>query len=68
MTTRQRVLSGMRPTGRVHLGNLLGALEQRLLDQRLMGGGVVLAPKGDLAQVGAVSHLAIAEEPSRRSA
>ena len=25
-TTRERVLSGMRPTGRVHLGNYLGAL------------------------------------------
>lgn len=27
MTPRARVLSGMRPTGRLHLGNLLGALE-----------------------------------------
>jgi tryptophanyl-tRNA synthetase len=27
MTTRHRVLSGMRPTGRIHLGNLLGALD-----------------------------------------
>jgi tryptophanyl-tRNA synthetase len=27
MTTGPRVLSGMRPTGRVHLGNLLGALD-----------------------------------------
>ncbi|MBI2468759.1 MAG: tryptophan--tRNA ligase [Candidatus Rokubacteria bacterium] len=27
MTARDRVLSGMRPTGRLHLGNLLGALE-----------------------------------------
>jgi tryptophanyl-tRNA synthetase len=26
-TTRERVLSGMRPTGRLHLGNYLGALE-----------------------------------------
>ncbi len=26
-TTRERVLSGMRPTGRLHLGNHLGALE-----------------------------------------
>jgi tryptophanyl-tRNA synthetase len=26
MTTRERVLSGMRPTGQVHLGNYLGAL------------------------------------------
>ncbi len=27
MAPRERVLSGMRPTGRLHLGNLLGALE-----------------------------------------
>ncbi len=27
MTTRKRVLSGMRPTGRLHLGNLHGALD-----------------------------------------
>ncbi len=27
MATRERVLSGMRPTGRLHLGNLLGALD-----------------------------------------
>jgi tryptophanyl-tRNA synthetase len=27
MTIRSRVLSGMRPTGRLHLGNLLGALD-----------------------------------------
>jgi tryptophanyl-tRNA synthetase len=27
MTTRQRVLSGMRPTGRLHLGHLVGALQ-----------------------------------------
>ena len=27
MTTRQRVVSGMRPTGRLHLGHLVGALE-----------------------------------------
>jgi len=27
MTTRDRVLSGMRPTGRLHLGNYLGALD-----------------------------------------
>lgn len=27
MTTRQRVLSGMRPTGRLHLGHLMGALQ-----------------------------------------
>ena len=27
MAARERVLSGMRPTGRLHLGNLLGALE-----------------------------------------
>ena len=26
MTTKERVLSGMRPTGKVHLGNYLGAL------------------------------------------
>ena len=25
-TTRERMLSGMRPTGKVHLGNYLGAL------------------------------------------
>jgi tryptophanyl-tRNA synthetase len=35
MTARQRVVSGMRPTGRVHLGNLLGALDNwvRLQDE-----------------------------------
>jgi tryptophanyl-tRNA synthetase len=27
VTTRERVLSGMRPTGRLHLGNYLGALD-----------------------------------------
>jgi tryptophanyl-tRNA synthetase len=27
MTTKQRVLSGMRPTGRLHLGHLVGALQ-----------------------------------------
>ncbi len=27
MTTRKRILSGMRPTGRLHLGNYTGALE-----------------------------------------
>ncbi len=27
MTTRQRVVSGMRPTGRLHLGHLVGALD-----------------------------------------
>jgi len=27
MTERKRILSGMRPTGRLHLGNLHGALE-----------------------------------------
>ena len=27
MTTRERVLSGMRPTGKLHLGNYLGALD-----------------------------------------
>lgn len=27
MAARERVLSGMRPTGRIHLGNLLGALD-----------------------------------------
>jgi tryptophanyl-tRNA synthetase len=27
MTSRQRVVSGMRPTGRLHLGHLVGALE-----------------------------------------
>lgn len=27
MATRSRVLSRMRPTGRLHLGNFLGALE-----------------------------------------
>ncbi len=26
MTTRKRILSGMRPTGPLHLGNYLGAL------------------------------------------
>lgn len=26
MTSRERVLSGMRPSGKVHLGNYLGAL------------------------------------------
>ena len=26
MTRRQRILSGMQPTGRMHLGNYLGAL------------------------------------------
>ncbi len=33
--TRERVLSGMRPTGRLHLGNLLGALDNwvRLQDE-----------------------------------
>ncbi len=35
MATRERVLSGMRPTGRLHLGNLLGALDNwvRLQDE-----------------------------------
>jgi tryptophanyl-tRNA synthetase len=35
VTTRPRVLSGMRPTGRLHLGNLLGALDNwvRLQDE-----------------------------------
>ncbi len=35
MTARDRVLSGTRPTGRLHLGNLLGALEDwvRLQDE-----------------------------------
>ena len=27
MTSKPRVLSGMRPTGKLHLGNYLGALE-----------------------------------------
>jgi tryptophanyl-tRNA synthetase len=27
MSARPRVLSGMRPTGRLHLGNFLGALD-----------------------------------------
>jgi tryptophanyl-tRNA synthetase len=27
VTAPERVLSGMRPTGRLHLGNLLGALD-----------------------------------------
>ena len=33
--SRQRVLSGMRPTGKLHLGNYLGALENwvRLQDE-----------------------------------
>ena len=26
--TRERVLSGMRPSGKVHLGNYLGALDK----------------------------------------
>jgi len=35
MTSRQRVLSGMRPTGKLHLGNYLGALDNwvRLQDE-----------------------------------
>jgi len=35
MASRERVLSGMRPTGRLHLGNLLGALDNwvRLQDE-----------------------------------
>lgn len=35
MTGKQRILSGMRPTGRLHLGNLVGALENwvRLQDE-----------------------------------
>ncbi len=35
MATRKRVLSGMRPTGRLHLGHLVGALENwvKLQDQ-----------------------------------
>jgi tryptophanyl-tRNA synthetase len=35
MTTRERVLSGMRPTGKLHLGNYLGALDNwvRLQDE-----------------------------------
>src|SRR5260370_35667393 len=35
MTGRQRVLSGMRPTGNLHLGNYLGALDNwvRLQDE-----------------------------------
>ena len=35
MTPRQRVLSGMRPTGKLHLGNYLGALDNwvRLQDE-----------------------------------
>jgi len=35
MSTRERVLSGMRPTGKLHLGNYLGALDNwvRMQDQ-----------------------------------
>jgi tryptophanyl-tRNA synthetase len=34
MTTRKRVVSGMRPTGRLHLGHLVGALQNWELLQR----------------------------------
>lgn len=33
MSDRQRVFSGMQPTGRVHLGNYLGAIKQWVLHQ-----------------------------------
>lgn len=33
MTDRKRVLSGIQPTGEVHLGNLIGALRQWVADQ-----------------------------------
>ncbi|MBI3080945.1 MAG: tryptophan--tRNA ligase, partial [candidate division NC10 bacterium] len=34
MTKRERVLSGMRPSGRLHLGNLAGALQNWIALQR----------------------------------
>ncbi|HEX3609247.1 MAG TPA: hypothetical protein VHU14_06230 [Solirubrobacterales bacterium] len=46
----QRLVLGAAPQ------NLLGAVEEHLLDQRLVRCRVLLAPEGDLAQIGAVAQ------------